>query len=496
MSDAIKVTDFLHALPLIFVALWGALVLMADAFGRSKSGRLWPLALMGLLIAFGICVWSWTLHEQAASVFGGMMVVDRFALFFDMLFIIAGALTLLLSASYLREHRTSFGEYHALVLLVISGMMMLVHAADFVMLLIGLETMSLGIYALVASWRGNRKSAEAGLKYFVMGAVASAFLIYGIALLYGATGQTSLTKIAAMAAEYEGNRLFLVGMFMVMGAMAFKVALVPFHAWAPDAYEGAPTTVTGFMAAAVKAAGFAVLLRVFVVTFGDVTYVFGASGWSDIFEWLAILTMTVGNLAALRQTNIKRMLAYSSIAHAGYIMVGVIAAGVIDKEQGAPVLYYLLAYTFTTIGAFGVVAWIGRRDDERVGLEDWNGLASRHPAAAAAMTLFMLSLGGVPPTAGFFAKFYLLRGALAHEGLLPLVIIVVLNSVISFYYYLRPVVAMYFQPVDEKRPHAPPTRMGAASTALVVAAIFVLVLGLMPSQYLQWATQAVALLGR
>jgi NADH-quinone oxidoreductase subunit N len=321
-----------------------------------------------------------------------------------------------------------------------------------------------------------------------MGAVASAFLIYGIALIYGATGHTNLHKVGAAVSGMPGSRLVLLGMFMVMGAMAFKVALVPFHAWTPDAYEGAPTTVTGFMAAAVKAAAFGILLRVFLVCFGSDTHVFGITGWSDIFEWLAIITMVVGNLAALRQSNIKRMLAYSSIAHAGYIMVGVIAAGVLPNEHGAPVLYYLLAYTFTTLGAFGVVAWIGSRDDERVGLEDWAGLASRHPAAAAAMTLFMLSLGGIPPTAGFFAKFYLFKAALAHPGLLPIVIAAVINSVVSIYYYLRPVVSMYFHPEE-----TPPTpiRSGALSTALVVSAIFVLVLGLMPSMYLEWATLAV-----
>jgi NADH-quinone oxidoreductase subunit N len=351
--------------------------------------------------------------------------------------------------------------------------------------------MSLGVYTLVASWSGNKKSAEAGLKYYVMGAVASAVLIYGIALIYGATGETNLLRIAARAGGLVGNKLFLVGMLLVMGAMAFKVALVPFHAWTPDAYEGAPTPVTGFMAAAVKAAAFGILLRVFSVVFGGQDYVFGLNGWSDIFEWLAILTMTLGNLAALRQANIKRMLAYSSIAHAGYILIGVIAAGVLEGEKGAPVLYYLLAYTVTTIGAFGVVAWIGSRDSERVGLESWNGLSERHPAAAAVMTLFMLSLGGIPPTAGFFAKFYLFKAALAHPGLLPLVLVAVGNSVVSVYYYLRPVVAMYFLKAPAEAEPVRPLGSGAVTLALVLAAILVLVLGLLPSHYLDWAGQSV-----
>jgi len=492
MTAALKMTDLLHAAPLIFMAGWACLVLLCDALGKSKSPRLWPLALMGLLFGLGYCAYSWVMHPRPMTdLFGGMLLWDRYALFFDMTFILAALLTLLLAGPYMEEHRFGFGEFHSLVLLVVVGMMLLVHAGDFVTLLIGLETMSLGVYALVASWQGNKKSAEAGLKYFIMGAVASAFLLYGIALIYGVTGETNLLKIASKAGSLAGNKLFLVGMFMVMGAMAFKVALVPFHAWTPDAYEGAPTPVTGFMAAAVKAAAFAMLLRVFIVVFGQPDHVFGLTGWSDIFEWLAIFTMTLGNLAALRQSNIKRMLAYSSIAHAGYIMVGVIAAGVLEQERGASVLYYLLAYAVTTIGAFGVVAWIGSRDDERVSLDGWAGLAGRHPAAAAVMTLFMLSLAGVPPTAGFFAKFYLFRAALAHPGLLPLVLVAVANSVVSIYFYLRPVVAMYFQNEREKTAPPRPLTSGAVTLALVLCAIFVLMLGLVPSQYLEWAGQSV-----
>jgi NADH-quinone oxidoreductase subunit N len=490
--NALKPTDFIHALPLIVVAGWACLVLLADALGRNRSARLWPLAVLGLLVALGVCVSSWIQHPKPVTdLFGGMLVWDRYALFFDVTFILAGLLTLLLAGPYLAEHRFAFGEFHSLVLLSITGMMLLVHAGDFVVLLIGLETMSLGVYSLVASWAGNKKSAEAGIKYFVMGAVASAFLIYGIALLYGATGETNLLRLAGKAGAMQGSKLYLVGMFMVMGALAFKVALVPFHGWAPDAYEGAPTPVTGFMAAAVKAAAFGILFRLFTVVFGHEGFVFGFAGWSDIFEWLAILTMTLGNVAALRQANVKRMLAYSSIAHAGYIMVGVIAAGVLVDERGASVLYYLLAYTVTTLGAFGVVAWLGSHQSERVGLDSWAGLASRHPAAAAAMTLFMLSLAGIPPTAGFFAKFYLFKAALAHPGLIPLVIVAVLNSVVSIYYYLRPVVAMYFHDEPEDAEAPKPLTSGAVTLALTVCAILVLMLGLLPGQYLAWAGQAV-----
>jgi NADH-quinone oxidoreductase subunit N len=497
MNAVVTVNDFLHILPIISVAAWACLVLLADALGRSRSARLGPLAILGLVLALGVCVWSWIVHpEPTREVFGGMLIVDRYSLFFDMLFIVAGILTVLMAGPYQRAHGFAFGEHHSLLLLVITGMMLLIHAGDFVILVIGLETMSIGVYALVASWEGNPKSAEGGLKYYVMGAVASAFLLYGIALIYGTTGKTDLEAVGAAAPGLEGNLVFLLGMFMVLAALAFKVALVPFHGWTPDAYEGAPTTVTGFMAAAVKAAGFGVFLRVLLVGFGSDAYVFGFAGWADILKWLAILTMTLGNLAALRQSNIKRMLAYSSIAHAGYILIGVIAAGVIADAGGSSMLYYLLAYTFTTLGAFGVVAWIGSRGDERVDIDSWAGLGSRHPVAAAAMTLFLLSLGGVPPTAGFFAKFYLFRAALEHQGLLPLVIIAVLNSVVSFYYYLRPVVQMYFrdpgsQPGAAALPPAP-LRSGGVTAALVIAVIFVLMLGLVPHNYLVWAGQAAA----
>jgi NADH-quinone oxidoreductase subunit N len=495
MSTALRLSDFVHALPILFVAAWACLTLLADALGQGKSAKLWPLAALGLGVGMVLVGWSWIDHAQPATeVFGGMLIVDRYALFLDGVFILSGLLTLLLSGAYAVEHRFAYAEQSSLILLVITGMMLLVHAGDFVLFVIGLETMSIGVYSLTAAWTGNRKSAESGLKYVIMGAVATAFLLYGIALLYGKTGQTSFRALAQAAPQSAGDPMFILGMFMVLGAMGFKVALVPFHAWTPDVYEGAPTPVTGFMATAVKAAGFGALLRVMGTVFGAEFFTFGSTGWANILWTLAVLTMTVGNLTALRQNNVKRMLAFSSVSHAGYILVGVLAARVLPDETAAGVLYYLLAYTVTTIGAFGMVAWLGSFKDERVGLEDWAGLATRHPAAAAAMTLFLLSLGGIPPTAGFFAKFYIFKAALGHEGLLSLVIIAALNSVISIYYYLKPVVAMYFR--EESRPAAP-LRSGAVSTALVLAAILVLLLGLTPGQYLEWATQsAMAFVGR
>ena len=498
MIPAIIPSDLVHAAPLLFIAAWACLNLLAEALGQGKSSRLWPLGVLGLILGLGVTLWSWGQHAQPATgLFGGMLVVDRFALFLDVVFQVSGILTLLLCGAYLQEHRFAHGEHSSLLLLVISGMMLLVHAGDLVTLVIGLETMSIGVYALTASWSGNRKSAEAGFKYFIMGAVATAFLLYGVALIYGSAGTTSLAALveAARTGATAGKPLYLLGMFLVLAALAFKVALVPFHAWVPDVYEGAPTTVTGFMAAAVKAAGFGALLRVLLTAFGSDAFVFGSTGWADSLRIIAIFTMVIGNITALRQSNIKRMLAYSSVSHAGYLLLGVIAAGVIPADKGGslgPVLFYLVSYSLTTLGCFGMVAWLGSWNDERVSVEEWSGLASRHPAAAAAMTVFLLSLGGIPPTAGFFAKFYIFKAALGHRQLTSLVIVAALNSVVSIFYYLRPVVAMYFR--EETRPPAP-LRSGAVATALVIAFILTLLLGLVPGPVLDWAGASAMALG-
>jgi NADH-quinone oxidoreductase subunit N len=324
------------------------------------------------------------------------------------------------------------------------------------------------------------------MKYFITGAFATAILLYGIALVYGVAGSTSL-KVIGQGAYAAGSPLFIIGVLLIVVAFGFKIAAVPFHMWAPDAYEGAPTPVTGFMAAGVKAAAFGALLRLVVSAFNHAEVVYGANGWASVLSVLAILTMTLGNLAALKQDNIKRLLAYSSIAHAGYLLIGIVASSVAGDPARGPLLYYLMAYTFTTIGAFGVVAWISNRGDERLLLDDWAGLASRHPAAALAMTVCLLSLGGIPPTAGFFAKFYLFRVALERTGLLPLVIIAVLNSVVSVYYYLRVVTAMYFREVGRE---PQPIRSPAMTAALWIAVAVTLAAGILPGWFHNFAAGA------
>jgi NADH-quinone oxidoreductase subunit N len=491
-------TQLAWHLPLICVVLGGVALLLLEAFSRGLglSRRDW-LAYLGI-IAAGVAIFASIFVFKKLGpggvrvLYDGMIVVDRFSVFTGVVFLISAILVCLLAGDFMRTHNAAYGELTPLILLGTAGMMILAQAGDLVTVFIGIETMSLAAYVLTGSFRRARRSQEAAMKYFVAGAFASGFLLYGIALVYGAVGDTNLYAIRAATAAHT-QPIFLIGMVLLVVAFGFKVSAVPFHMWAPDAYEGAPTPVTAWMAAGVKAAAVAGLVRVFVVGFGGEFLPYGRIGWATIFAILAALTMTIGNLAALRQENVKRMLAYSSISHAGYILVGVVAAGVVQDAGGSAqpaLLYYLAAYTFTTVGAFGVVAWIGSRGDERQLVDDWAGLGLRNPLGALAMTIFLLSLGGIPPTAGFFGKFYVFRAAMDAPGnqLLWLVVVGVLNSVVSIYYYLRVVMAMYFR---EPAREPTPIRSGAMTAALVIAALFVLEMGILPGHWLAWTRDAV-----
>jgi len=478
-----------YQLPLLILVAGGSLLLIVEAFARS-TGRRWVMQLSVLTTVVALLatwiVWK-DLSGTPASLFDGMLVVDRFSLFFTAVFLITALLTSLLSADFLEEHAVLYGEFYPLILFSTAGMVMVAMASDLVTLFLGIETMSLGAYVLTGSFRRAKRSSEAAMKYFLTGAFATAFFIYGIALVYGTSGATNLDAIQKAVAAHK-QPLFIVGELMIILAVGFKIAAVPFHMWAPDAYEGAPTPVTGFMAAGIKAAGFAAVLRLFLSAFNASGLPWGNLGWTSIFSVLAVLTMSIGNLAALRQENVKRLLAYSSIAHAGYLLVGVVAAGMQAKPAVPALLYYLLAYSFTTLGAFGVVAWIGSRGDERPLVDDWAGLAQRHPAAALAMTIFMLSLGGFPPTAGFFGKFYVFRAAMdVSDQLLWLIVVSIINSLVSVFYYLRLVMAMYFR---ESTREPRPLRSGAVTTALAVCVLLVLGMGLFPGSWLGWAADA------
>jgi NADH-quinone oxidoreductase subunit N len=467
--------------PLWIVIASGVLLLLLEAFSTERSRTfLMPVTLAALGLALFAEVLGWPgADETHRYAFGETLDFDKLSAASDVLFLSAAALAALLAPAYMREHGCEYGEFYALLLFATAGMMTLTASSDFATLFLGVETMSVAVYVLTGGWRRNARSSEGAMKYFLSGAFASAVLLYGIALVYGAVGSTSFQQVAREAVRVSGQPLFLLGVAFLVAGFAFKVAAVPFHMWAPDAYEGAPTPVTGFMAAGVKAAAFVTMLRLFGSTLDRTEIAFGG-GWAQVLVLLAVATMVVGNLAALKQDNVKRMLAYSSIAHAGYLLVGIVAVPFCGVDTvRAPLLFYLCSYTFTTLGAFGVVAWVGNRKDEGLSVDDWAGLGQRHPTAALAMTLFLLSLAGVPPTAGFFGKFYLFRAALEKTtpAMTTLIIVAVLNSVVSFGYYLRLVTAMYFREPGRERQ---PTRSAATSVALLVAAAAVLGLGLLP----------------
>jgi NADH-quinone oxidoreductase subunit N len=409
-----------------------------------------------------------------------MVLFDPYAIFFTLLILIGAALTVLASVNYLEELGAHHGEYYVLLLCAVAGMITMAQATDLVMIFLGLEVMSIPVYVLAGFSRRRLRSNEAAFKYFLLGAFASGLFLYGIALVYGATGATDL---AAIRAAWKPSPLGLAGVGLLLVGFGFKISSVPFHMWTPDAYEGAPTPITGFMAVGVKAAAFASFLRVFLVAF-DVS----AEKVNALLWMFAVLTMTVGNFAAIVQPNIKRMLAYSSIAHAGYILVGMVAG---TPEGHAAMLYYLLAYTFMNLGAFAVVILLVRDGEEREEIGDLAALGYTRPALGLAMTLFMLALGGIPPTAGFTAKFYVFRAAV-EAGYYWLVIIAVLNSAVSMYYYLRVIGVIYrSEPVRDLRATAPST---ACAVALAVSAAAVLVIGIFPAAPLDLAIRSVRML--
>jgi NADH-quinone oxidoreductase subunit N len=487
-----EISQVMPLLPMLILVAMGCLVLLAETFstGGSRNGLMW-LSAAGCVASFLSLLGLWDAAASPSTVMQEMWITDRMSLFSDVAFLITAFVTVLLAGPFMREHGFEFGEFHALVLFGAAGMMMVAHANHLLALLIGIETTSVAAYVLTGSWRRNPRSSEGALKYFLMGAFATGFLVYGMALVYGLTGgELSYPGIAAKGQAGVHNPLFLIGFYFILATLIFKVAAVPFHFWAPDAYEGAPTPASGFMAAGVKAAAFVGIMRLLGSVFGGAGLPPAETSWVAVLTVVALVTMTAGNLAAIRQENIKRMLAYSSVAHAGYLMIGVAAVGLGVPDAQSSVLFYLLAYTFTTLGAFGVVAWVGRRSNERLLVDDWAGLASARPALALAMTLFLLSLGGVPPTGGFFGKFYLFRSAMSDPALYLLVVAGVLNSAVSMYYYLRVVVAMYFkEPAQQpQEPYlAPSMRL-----ALVLTAVAVVALGVLPGTVVEWAGPGVA----
>ncbi len=477
--------------PFLILAISGMLLVLAEAFYKGKDHTaLVSLAVAGSLAA---AVASIVLYRQLGPneihpIFsdgksGAMLVGDRIGYVLTALFAITTAFTALISPAHQREHSWQIGEYYGILLLSASGMAILAQAASLVTVFIGIETMSIGVYVMCAMRRTSRRSNEAAMKYFIVGAFATGFLLYGMALLYGASGTLSLLNMQAALAKSVNPGLVIAGAFLLVVAFGFKVAAVPFHMWAPDAYEGAPTPVTAFMAAAIKSAAIAAMIRVFGLALGGDIIPYGTLGWASPLVVIAGLTITIGNISAIRQDNIKRMLAYSSISHAGVLLVGVSAMGLGSPTAQSSLVYYLIAYSAATMGAFAVVSYVGSRGRERLLVDDWAGLATAHPGAALAMTICLLSFGGIPPTGGFFAKFYLFKSAMdVYNGqLLWVVIVGVVNSAISIYYYLRIVTAMYF-----REPSSPFQVSRSPGLLFVIAFVplLVLELGIMPGWWL------------
>ena len=445
----------------------------------------WAIAFFGCLAALAATIAAWGTEQEA---FSQLVRMDNLSNFFAVVFLMAGMITLCLSASYVQREGLMAGEYYTLLLISMTGMLFMAQANDLMTVYLGIEIMSIPVYVLVAMMQKSPKSPEAGLKYLLLGGFASAILLFGIAFLYGAVGTTQLADILRHApkAMRASDPLFLAGVGFLLVGMGFKVSLVPFHMWTPDAYEGAPTSVTAFMSVAVKAAGFSILIRVIVLTLHPM-----ADTWSQIFWWLAVVTMVLGNVVALVQENIKRMLAYSSIAHAGYVLVALTTGSQIGVQAA---LIYLFIYTLMNLGAFGVIIAMSREGDQGVDIEDFTGIAREHPMYALAMAVFMFSLAGVPPTAGFIGKFYVFSAAVK-AGYLWLAVIGVLMSAVSAYFYLRVLVVMYM-----KEPEAGPeyaagpwgATVGAGVTvSLWVCALSILVLGIWPGWLNHFAHQAV-----
>lgn len=461
--------------PAIIVALTALIVLLGELFTSAERKRwLGYASLIGLLIAAGTAMGLWGVNADA---FNRAIVADNFGLFLTLTILLGAALSILMAINFVRVHGVDQGEYYVLILFAVVGMILMATATDLIVIFLALELLSLPLYILSAFKREDARSLEAGIKYFLLGAFASAFFLYGIAFIYGGTGTTNLMKIAAILGKPSSNDLLLIGAGLLIVGFAFKVALVPFHWWTPDVYEGAPTTVTAFMSVATKAAAFGAFFRAFLVALPSL-----GVDWQLILALVAVLTMTVGNVAALMQSNIKRMLAYSSIAHAGYILVALVAMG---ENASSSMLYYLLAYTVTNLGAFAAVIALSDGTRERLELSDFGGAAQKHPFVAAALTVCLLSLAGFPPLAGFFGKFFIFSTAV-EAGWAWLAVIGVLNSLVSVYFYLRPIVQMY---MSETKPGWDRIRVDPlVGVALVIALVAVIALGISPSPIVALAT--------
>ena len=477
--------DLLRALlPETILTLW-AMALLLDAAWRhtrpDAQRRAGILALAGIALAAAAALTLWLSNAHAVGALGAV-AVDPFRWAVDLIVLLGAALATIFAIDYLEREGILIPEYHVMVLFAAVGMMLMAGGLDLFVIFLGLELMSVSVYVLTGIDRRSRVGGEAALKYFLLGAFASAFFLYGIALLYGATGSTKLPVIAAQLAPLglAGHPMLLAGMALLFVGFGFKIAAVPFHMWTPDVYDGAPTPVTGFMSTAVKAAAFAALFRVLLEAFGSVDM---HAAWEQVVWWLAAATMVVGNLVALAQRSMKRMLAYSSIAHAGYLLAALVPGAI---AGAAAFLFYLLFYTLMTVGAFAILALLGRDGERDVLIDDLGGLGESHPALALGLTVCMLSLLGFPGTAGFIGKWYILV-SVTGGGYGVLAAVLVLTSVVSAGYYLPVVMAMYMKPRTHDQAHAGVLvpRLSGVALAVMVAAL--IVFGLWPNRVLDAA---------
>lgn len=486
-------------LPELIVCGVAVIVMLVDAFARPTQRWLTGgISIAGLFAAGISASWLWVSWRGVREAFNGMVVLDELRLGFTVVFLLVSVLTVLVSMVWVENEKLPAGEFHSLLMFATAGMMLMASAGDLVMVFLGLEILSIATYVMAGFRRVDVRSNESSMKYFILGSFSSAFLLYGIALTYGATattgglpGTTNIAEIAQRLPEAQYPLLLFAGAAMMLVGFGFKIATAPFHVWTPDVYEGAPTPVTAFMAAGPKAAGFASFVRVFV--FGFPFVVAAGSGsipwklhnaWLEALVVLAIMTMTVGNVVAIAQNNVKRMLAYSSIAHAGYAVVGFIAAGAatdaVQRDAAiAAVIFYLLTYSVMNLGAFAVVQLIARTGDRRTEVEDYSGIGFQAPWLGFALSLFLLSLLGMPLTAGFMGKIMVFRAAL-DQGYNKLVVIGVLNTAVSAYYYLRLIIVMFFR--ERTTTWSAPRVPASAAVALVITILGVLYLGLFPGR--------------
>ncbi|HUI28578.1 MAG TPA: NADH-quinone oxidoreductase subunit N [Candidatus Acidoferrales bacterium] len=470
---AFNYNDVISVSPIIFLSGLSLLVLIIDVSFKKSADALYWVTILGLVIS-GLLTANTYFAPGAA--FNGSVFTGKFPAFFEMVFVVSAILSVLLSKSYLEREGIHFGEYYALIIFATVGMMLMASARDLMVLFIGLELMSISLYVLAGFIRRDAKSNEASLKYFLLGAFATGFFLFGISLVYGASGTTNLAAILDKFASIQNNPILWIGAALILIGLSFKISAVPFHMWVPDVYEGSPTTVSGFMSTGSKAAAFSALVVVFNYSVHP--------SWEIrlVIAYLAAATMVLGNIVALVQQNIKRMLAYSSIAHAGYALVGIASANEIGRTG---VLYYMLAYTFMQIGAFGVVSILENKEGKYLAISDYAGLCSNHPFISALMALFMFSLAGIPPFAGFFGKYYLFASAVT-ANMTWLAVVGVLASVVSVYFYINVVVNMYFsertrsgEDLPEAAGRAPVSKL--AVTALIIAALSVIGLGIAPA---------------